>query len=169
MHRSRVAALVGVVSAVAVGACLLSSVPAAAATVNCASPPGTNQTIIDQRTACGTESDGTSNSVAYGDDGVGYARAGNGGMTLGAGVGGGVGAGETSGGILTAIAVGPNAVALGSVDRGTLSFVLAGPGSQAFVGNPGERIICIGSAALAMSFASGTGCVSSGGMMFVLP
>src|SRR5574340_1747077 len=167
MHRSRVVGLVGGMAAVALGVCLLSAAPAAAVTMSCASPPGTSQTIIDHRTACGTESDGTSNSIAYGDEGVGYARAGNGGMTRGAGVGGGVGAGETSGGLMTAIAVGPNAVALGSVERGTLSFVLAGPGSQAFVGNPGERIICQGSEALAVSFASGNGCVSSGGTMFV--
>src|SRR5207253_4442446 len=108
----------------------------------CSSAGGSNMTIVSGPTACGTETDGTGIARAYGDGGVGYAKAVAGATSIGIGLDGGVGASQGAGGVPAALGIGHDGVAISSVNGGSLSLAVALAQSQALVadGNPG--VVC---------------------------
>lgn len=164
-------AIGGAVAAVAaaIAGTLLAAAPAQALT--CAAPPGTPASIveIDGFTACGANTDATSGAWGYSDGGVGFADASAGALVLGAGVSGGVGAGESRGGQLAAVGFGADALALGVLDDPATALVLAGPQSQAYVGDGADPMLCEGSASAAVNFATGRGCVAVGAFRYATP
>ncbi|MBJ8346478.1 hypothetical protein JGU72_17525 [Antrihabitans sp. YC2-6] len=117
---------------------------------------------IDQAAACGSASSQSGRGLAYALDGIGYANGEGTANSLGIGVNGGVGASEGDSGIPTAIGVGPDSVAITSVDGGTFSIAFAVNGSRALVaGTAEEGVLCEGTAALAFDARSGRACFAT--------
>ncbi|MFD6673068.1 DUF6764 family protein [Rhodococcus zopfii] len=159
---------VAVVSA-AIAGTFLSAGPAQALT--CAAPPGAPASIveIDGTTGCGANTDATSGAWGYSDGGVGFADASSGAFVIGAGLSGGVGAGESRGGQLAAVGFGADALALGVLDDPAAAVVLAGPQSQAYVGDGADPMLCEGAASAAVNFATGRSCVVIGTFRYATP
>ncbi|KOS56392.1 DUF6764 family protein [Rhodococcus rhodochrous] len=168
--RKSVRVLGGGAVVVAGVAAALVAAPSAQA-VTCAAPPGTATSVtqLDGRTACGAVADAPSGAWSYGDGGVGFADARTGARVLAAGLSGGAGAGEAAGGPLAAIGFGENALALGIVEEPAAALVLAGPQSQAFIGDLRDPVLCEGSAATAVNLTTGRGCVVLGTFRYVAP
>ncbi|AKE91666.1 MULTISPECIES: DUF6764 family protein [Rhodococcus] len=159
----------GAVVAAAVGAALVAA-PSAQA-VTCAAPPGSAASVtqLDGRTACGAVADAPSGAWAHGDGGVGFADARTGARVLAAGLSGGAGAGEARGGSLATLGFGEDALALGIVEEPATAVVVAGPQSQAFIGDLRDPVLCEGSAATAVNLTTGRGCVVLGTFRYVTP
>ncbi|WP_363207967.1 DUF6764 family protein, partial [Rhodococcus ruber] len=79
------------------------------------------------------------------------------------------GAGEAAGGPLAAVGYGENALALGIVEEPAAALVVAGPQSQAFIGDLRDPVLCEGSAATAVNLTTGRGCVVLGTFRYVAP
>ncbi len=78
------------------------------------------------------------------------------------GLDGGVGAAESAGGLLAAVGVGADSLALGVLAQPGAALVATGPGSQAFIGDATDPVLCVGGMALAVNFTTGQGCVMYG-------
>ncbi|MFC9765598.1 DUF6764 family protein [Rhodococcus jostii] len=171
MERTTVgtAGLVLGVVATALGTLMIAPATASAVSLSCVSPPGRGDTTVVDRTACGANADTSSNSAAFGTDGVGFADAAHAGAALGAGLGGGVGAAEARRGAVAAVAVGPQSVAIGTVDSAGPALVLSGPGGQALVADPAKGVVCAGGPSLAINFLAGQACLSDGITVWRLP
>ncbi len=156
--------IVGVLacSVAAIGAAIVLPPTAQAGSLQCVSTNGTQMTMIDVPAACGTESDPTGSAAAFGLDGIGYAKAISGGTALGIGALGGIGAGEGQGGLLTALGIGPDSVAIASVSDGSFSVALALASSQALVADADQGVLCQGSSAFAWNMRSGAACLATG-------
>lgn len=161
---------VGVIGAALVGAGLIVPGSASAATT-CAAPPGApaEVTRVDGLEACGSTTDGTGGAWSLGASGVGFADAGTGATVGAAGFAGGVGAGESRAGQLLAVGFGADSLALGMLDEPGIALIFSGPGSQAFVGDAGDPVLCEGSLAAAVNLTTGSGCVLAGEFRFVTP
>ncbi|MCX5043000.1 hypothetical protein OG921_07440 [Aldersonia sp. NBC_00410] len=149
------------VTGIAVAGPFAAAGPAGAVVARCTSIGATNMTIIDGINACGAESDGTGNATAYGDGGIGYAKAQRGALAIGVGLDGGVGASQGVGGIPAAVGIGPGSVAIASVASGALSLALALNNSQALVADADQGVICQGPSALAWNAQAGRFCVAT--------
>ncbi|MFD0451723.1 DUF6764 family protein [Rhodococcus aetherivorans] len=82
---------------------------------------------------------------------------------------GGAGAGEARGGSLATLGFGEDALALGIVEEPATALVVAGPQSQAFIGDLRDPVLCEGSAATAVNLTTGRGCVVLGTFRYVTP
>lgn len=164
-------ALGGAVAAVAAAIAGSFLVAAPAQALTCAAPPGAPASIVqvDGTTGCGANNDATGGAWGYSDNGVGFADASEGAFVLGAGMSGGVGAGESRGGQLAAVGFGADALALGVLDDPGAALALAGPQSQAYVGDGADPMLCEGSASAAVNFATGRGCVVVGTFRYATP
>ncbi|HEY5857524.1 MAG TPA: DUF6764 family protein [Aldersonia sp.] len=134
---------------------------AGAQPAQCMSSRGTTMTIIDGLTACGSETDPTGWALAYGSGGIGYAKADAGASAVGIGLDGGVGASQGAGGTPTALGIGPDSVAITSVDGGAFSLAFALANSQALAADADQGVVCHGPGALAWNAAAGLFCVAS--------
>ena len=143
------------------GALSLSAPNAEAAVLQCISASGQDTMLIEDAAACGTVSAGTGNAAAYGVDGVGYANSMGTAYSLGAGVAGGVGASEGASGVPAALGIGPDAIAITSVDDRSLSIAIAFTGSRALVAGNDAQTQCLGTAALAWNAHTGRGCIAT--------
>ena len=154
-------------AAIVCGSALLGTIGVGSAGVagaqpaQCMSSNGTTMTIIDGLTACGSETDPTGWALAYGSDGIGYAKADSGASAVGIGLDGGVGASQGVGGTPTAFGIGPESVAITSVDGGAFSLALALANSQALAADADQGVVCQGPGALAWNAAAGLFCVAS--------
>jgi len=159
--RIRLRTLGGAVAVVAAAITVPLLSAASAQALTCAAPPGTPASIveIEGTTGCGANTDATSGAWGYTDGGVGFADASGGALVVGAGLSGGVGAGESRGGQLAALGFGDGALALGVLDDPATAVVLAGPQSQAYVGDGADPMLCEGSAAAAVNLTTGRSCV----------
>lgn len=169
--RIRMSLLGGAVAAAVAGtAGSFAGAPAAQA-ASCEAPPGSAVSIveIDGATGCGATTDTTGGAWGFSDGGVGFADASDGALVLGAGLSGGVGAGESHAGQLAAVGFGADALALGVLDEPGAAFVLAGPQSQAYVGDGADPMLCEGSASAAVNFATGRACVVAGTFRYATP
>lgn len=149
------------VTGIAIAGSILGAGTAGALPARCTSVGGPNMTIIDGLNACGTESDGSGNAAAYGEGGVGYAKALRGATAIGVGLDGGVGASQGEGGIPAAIGIGPGSVAITSVSRGDLSLAVALNNSQALVADTDQGVICQGATAFAVNTQAGMFCLAT--------
>ncbi|UYP18634.1 hypothetical protein OED52_18645 [Rhodococcus sp. Z13] len=160
----------GVVLVAAVGAGLLVPQAASAATT-CAAPPGTAAEVaqVEGDQACGATSDGTAGAWSHGDRGVGFADGRGPALVAAAGLDGGVGAAESTAGRLLAVGAGFQALALGVLDLPGTAFVLAGPNSQAYIGDADDPVLCEGELAAAFNLEALRGCLAVGAFRFVTP
>ena len=160
----------GAAVVVAIGAGFLVPQSASAATT-CTAPPGAPVELvqIEGGDACGASTDGTAGAWSYGDRGVGFADARADARVGAAGFAGGVGAGESTSGRLLAVGVGAQALALGVLDGPGTALVVAGPESQAFIGDIDDPVLCEGAAAAAVDLEAIRGCVVFGDFRYVTP
>ncbi|MEU5841664.1 DUF6764 family protein [Rhodococcus sp. NPDC047139] len=161
---------VGMAFAAAIGAGFLVPESAFAATT-CSAPPGSPVDLvqIEGDDACGASTDGTAGAWSYGERGVGFADARLGAQVGAAGFDGGVGAGESTSGRLLAVGLGSGALALGVLEQPGTALVVAGPESQAFVGDADDPVLCEGSVAGAFDLEAVRGCVVLGDFSYVTP
>lgn len=159
---------VAVVAAALAGP-VLSTVPAHALT--CAAPPGAPASVvdIDGTSGCGANADATSGAWGYSDGGVGFADAEDGALVVGGGIAGGAGAAESRGGQVVALGFGAGALALGVLDDPGTAVVLAGPQSQAYVGDHADPMLCEGTASAAVNFATSRACMAYGTFRYATP
>ncbi|MGV9615010.1 DUF6764 family protein [Nocardia xishanensis] len=154
-------------STAAVGASFALPAVAWATDVHCSSDHDADITVIDGRTGCRATAETLGQARSAGFDGVGYARATSGATALGIGAAGGVGASEGAGGIPVAIGVGPDAIALTSIegsdpgDGRTIALSIAFEGSRAQVSTEEGTVVCLGSAAFAWNAATGVSCLAT--------
>ncbi|WP_241383995.1 DUF6764 family protein [Rhodococcus sp. CH91] len=158
----------GVALAAAVGAGFLVPQSASAATT-CSAPPGAAAEVVQvgDEEACGATTDGTAEAWGYGERGVGFADGRAGALVGAAGLDGGVGAAESTSGRLFALGVGAQALALGVLEGPGTAFVVAGPQSQAFVGDADDPVLCQGSGAAAFDLETVRGCIVVGDFRYV--
>ena len=143
------------------GVLAVATTPAEAAVLQCVSSNSQTAMLLEDTAACGAVTAGAGNANAYGVDGVGYANATGTAYSLAAGIAGGVGASEGASGIPTALGVGPDAVAITSVDDRSLSISVAFTGSRALVAGTDVHTECLGAAAFAWNAQSGRGCLAT--------
>ncbi|MEE2030984.1 hypothetical protein Q8814_02445 [Rhodococcus sp. CC-R104] len=160
----------GVVFVAAAGSALGVAGSAHAATT-CSAPPGAEASIVQIQGSegCGANTDTTGAAWSHGSGGVGFADAKDGSTVVAAGADGGVGAGESRGGQLAAVGFGAEALALGVLDNPATAVVVAGPQSQAYVGDVDDPILCEGDMASAVNFTTGRGCAVFGSWRYVSP
>lgn len=161
MRNVGVAYIPAVCVAVAVGTGIVAPTISDAKTVQCSSSADQKMTVVDGRTACGTEADQSGQATGYGMNGIGYAKGTHGANAFGIGVDGGVGASQGVGGIPAAVGIGANSVAITSVDDGSMSIAVAMNGSQALVANANQGVLCQGNSALAWNASSGAACLAT--------
>ncbi|MBF6328814.1 DUF6764 family protein [Nocardia transvalensis] len=152
-------------SAAAAGACVGATTTASATGVHCDSDDGGDITIVAGATACRATVADSGHARAVGFDGVGYAKATAGAMALGVGASGGIGASEGTTGVPVAIGLGPNAVALTSLDdaagAGRVGLSVAMSGSAAQVISADRSAACLGTVALAWDSRTGATCLAT--------
>ncbi|WP_330132097.1 DUF6764 family protein [Rhodococcus artemisiae] len=157
---------VGMTLAAAIGGALLAAAPAQSLT--CSAPPGapTESVEILGTEACGANTEGPGGAWSHGGGGVGFADS-RGDSRVGAvGLDGGVGAAESAGGLLAAVGVGAESLALGVLDQPGTALVATGPRSQAFIGDATDPVLCVGEMALAANLTTGQGCVVYGSFRY---
>lgn len=158
--------VVGAALAAALGGALLAAAPAQSLT--CSAPPGapTESSAVLGTDACGANTEGPGGAWSYGGGGVGFADS-RGDSRVGAvGLDGGVGAAESAGGLLAAVGVGAESLALGVLDQPGTAVVATGPGSQAFIGDATDPVLCVGEMALAANLTTGQGCFVYGSLRY---
>lgn len=157
---------VGALMAAALGGALLTAAPAHSLT--CSAPPGAPAESVEilGSEACGATTEGPGGAWSYGSGGVGFADSRGDSRVGAAGLDGGVGAAESAGGLLAAIGVGAGSLALGVLDQPGVAFVVTGPGSQAFIGDATDPVLCEGETALAANVTTGQGCVVYGSFRY---
>lgn len=156
----RMAALAGPVAVLGIAAALLAPGTASATDLVCT--PGAQSTALEGKSACGVQTDVTSNAYARALDGVTFARAELGGAALGLAGGGGVAAAETKSGTVAAVSTGVDSVSIVSPDTGALALAVSLDRGQTFVGTADEGVQCHAGAGLAVNVTTGQVCLSDG-------